>query len=910
MITVALAALLWTAHPSDGVTMKLTAEGNATRLDFDFHGHGGYAIARKTVNMDLPPNYQFVMRLRGETGPQNLEFKLIDASGENVWWLNRRDFEFPREWTTLRTKKRQIEFAWGPIGGGELTHAAAMEFVVTAGSGGKGTVWFEDPILEPLPPTPTEAVRFATASIESPEKRELGGLTIDWKTAPRELKVYLDGVVQASGLPPGGGAQEAGRTPAPHHRHVWLPDAQAKSIRIEGGEVAAVTVQPPTWAKHANDFASIVARDAPRGAYPRYLIGEQPYWTIVGADGAEEEALVGEDGNVEPFKSGESIEPFLWVGGKRLTWADVKITQSLLDGDLPIPSVTWSVGDVSMTITAAVSSSSMLQLTYRVDVRRASRPLAPGVSPGADHGEGRAVDGGRDARRTQHDVELELQVRPFQVNPSTQFLNTEGGVSTQTGASALRHVPRRTRDREVTIDIPLKAGAKREPLARIARHWREKLDRVTIDIGGAPEIGKTIRSNTAYTLISRDGASLEPGTRSYDRAWIRDGALISSLLLRLGHADVAKEFAEWFAPFQYADGKVPCCVDRRGSDPVPENDSHGQLIFLVAEIHRYTHDLDFVRRLWPYADKAARYIEKLRSENHGRFEGLVTESISHEGYSAKPVHSYWDDVFALKGMDDAVYLAGILGLDDRRRELESQAADFRRDLEASIRRTISENDLEYVPASVELADFDPTSTSIGISPLGLASLLPKRELQRTYERYFANIAQPRDAYTPYEMRNIGALIRLGERNRAAQLVDRFLLDRRPLAWNHWAEVVGTEYRKPRFIGDMPHVWVASDFTRSILDAIAFDREDGALVIGAGVPRRWLPIHVGPLLTHHGTIDIRIDRDGVVTLTGDAKPPGGIFVGNTRIERLPARVRWSAAALPPLSDAAEPRSAQH
>jgi hypothetical protein len=824
MIAALLAAALWTAHPSDGVTMKLTPEGSATRLDFDFHGHGGYAIARKPVDLDLPPNYQFVMRVRGETAPQDLEFKLIDASGSNVWWLNRRNFTFPREWTTLRTPKRKIEFAWGPAGGGELKHVAAMEVVVTAGSGGKGTVWFEDPVLEPLPPTPTEPVRFTTSSIEFPDKREIGGLTIDWEREPREWKILVDGVAQASGvLADRGGRPEAHTT----REHIWLPDIQAKSIRIEGGQIAAVTVQPPTWAKHANDFASIVARDAPRGAYPRYLIGEQPYWTIVGADGAEEEALVGEDGNVEPFKSGESIEPFLWVSGKRLTWADVTITQSLADGDLPIPSVTWKAGDVSMTMTAAVSSSSMLQLQYQV----------------------------------KGDAELELQVRPFQVNPSTQFLNTEGGVTTQTRMPVLRGIPRRTRERNVTIDIPLREAAKREPLAKIARDWREKLDRVTLEIAGAPEIADVVRSNVAYTLIARDGPSLEPGTRSYDRAWIRDGALISSLLLRLGHAGVAKEFAEWFAPFQYADGKVPCCVDRRGSDPVPENDSHGQLIFLIAEIHRYTHDLEFVRKLWPHADRAARYIEKLRSENHGQFEGLVTESISHEGYSAKPVHSYWDDVFALKGLEDAAYLARLVGQEERRRELEAQAADFRRDLEASIQRTIAENKLDYVPASVELADFDPTSTSIGISPLGLASILPKAELQRTYERYFTNIAQWRDAYTPYEMRNIGALIRLGERHRAAQLVDRFLLDRRPLAWNHWAEVVGTGYREPRFIGDMPHVWVASDFTRSILDAVAYEDEDGTLIVGAGVPDRWLPVHVGPLVTQSGPVEIWIDRSG-------------------------------------------------
>jgi len=775
-----LAAALWTPHPADGVEMHLSREGEVNRLDFDFHGHGGYAIARRELGLELPPNYQFTFQIRGDAPAETLEFKLI--RGDDVWWMNRRDFVFPRELTKLTTKKRQISFAWGPSGGGELRHIDAMEVVVTAGNGGKGTVWFTDPVLEELPLV----------------TNEIGGLIIDCAqcSVPDALQERVGDQL-----------------------FVWLPDAPTQPPHIAGA-TRNVTPQPVTWAPTKNDFYSIVAKSARRGEYPRYFVGEQAYWTVVGADGADGEALVGEDGNVEPFKSGESIEPFLHAGGTRLTWADVTITQSLAERYLPIPSVTWTAGKASMTMTAAVSSSSMLQLRYRV----------------------------------RGDAELELQVRPFQVNPSTQFLNTEGGVA-RVRSDALTHVARRTRERDFEIDIPLQPGAKREPFERIAADWREKLNRVAIDIGGAPEIGDTIRTNLAYTLINRDGPSLEPGARSYDRAWIRDGALMSSLLLRLGHADVAKSFAEWFATFQYPNGKVPCCVDQRGADPVPENDSHGQLIFLIAEIGRYTGDAEFVRRLRPHIDAAVRYINELRAQNHGEFEGLVTESISHEGYSAKPVHSYWDDVFCLKGLEDAG---------------APEAAEFRRDLAASIRRTIEKHHLDYVPASVELADFDPTSTSIAISPLGLTSLLPERELRRTYERYFAAIARPRADYTPYEMRNIGALIRLGERNRALQLVDRFLLDRRPAGWNHWAEVVRTEYRKPGFIGDMPHTWIASDFTRSILDAIAYEREDGTLVIGAGVPRRWLPVHVGPLPTSQGVIDVRISRDGRVEVKGDAK----------------------------------------
>ena len=807
----------WTAHPSDGVEMHLTREAGVNRLDFDFHGHGGYAIARQRVDLDLPANYQIVFRIRADAPPENLELKLLETGGENVWWKNRRDFTFPSEWTPLKTKKRQIEFAWGPQHSDAIHHVESLEVVVTAGSGGKGTVWFSDPVVEPLPVVTEEPLHFSTSHIDLGQKREIGGLRIDWKTKPPEnFSVELDGVVAKT---------------TKTARFVWLPDSEAKTIAISGGDVRDVVVEPPSWAPTENDFWSIVAKDAPRGAYPRYLIGEQSYWTVIGADGADNEALIGEDGDVEPFKGGDSIVPVLIVNGKRLTWADVKITHTLEEGDLPIPTVTWKAPGVSMTLTAAVSSSSMLQLRYRI----------------------------------KGDAKLDLQVRPFQVNPSSQFLNLEGGVS---------HVHNiQVKRRGDEVDIPLQPGAMRESFATIAKTWRDNLNRVAIEIGGAPQIADTIRTSIAYMLIHRDGPALKPGSRSYDRAWIRDGALIGSLLLRLGHEDVAKSFAEWVAGFQYPDGKIPCCVDSRGADPVPENDSHGEFIFLVAEIYRVTEDIDFVHQLWQKIDRAASYIDTLRAANHGDFAGLVTESISHEGYSAKAVHSYWDDVFCLKGVEDAAMLAGMLGFEIRRDELQSQADDFRRTLAASIQRTMDQHHLDYIPASAELGDFDPTSTSIAISPLNLTSLFPAAALRKTYDLYMQNLEKPHDDYTPYEMRTIGALIRLGQRDRALQLVDRFLRDRRPLPWNEWAEVVRTEYRKPGFIGDMPHAWVASDFVRSIMDAVAYEDADGSLVIGAGVPARWLPLHVGPLRTNQGTIDVHMHRDGsraIVEVSGDAR----------------------------------------
>ncbi len=46
-------------------------------------------------------------------------------------------------------------------------------------------------------------------------------------------------------------------------------------------------------------------------------------------------------------------------------------------------------------------------------------------------------------------------------------------------------------------------------------------------------------------------------------------------------------------------------------------------------------------------------------------------------------------------------------------------------------------------------------------------------------------------------------------------------------------------RRPRFIGDMPHAWIASDYIRSVLDMFAYERQDEkALVLAAGIPADW------------------------------------------------------------------------
>ena len=160
--------------------------GRAMRLDFDFRGGAGYAVVHRAFNFTVPANYEFSFRIRGDAPPNTLEFKLIDPSGDNVWWSNQPGFEFPRAWTEVVRKKRQITFAWGPKGGGELTRVAAIEFSITAGTGGKGTVWIDELQLRPREPDRPYAL--------TPSRgRDIGN------TRLRALDAALDGDTATSG---------------------------------------------------------------------------------------------------------------------------------------------------------------------------------------------------------------------------------------------------------------------------------------------------------------------------------------------------------------------------------------------------------------------------------------------------------------------------------------------------------------------------------------------------------------------------------------------------------------------------------------------------------------------------------------------------------------------------------------
>ncbi|MBN2093362.1 discoidin domain-containing protein [candidate division KSB1 bacterium] len=994
----------WHTIAAEGVRIDTAVvqgySGKCIQFNFNFVTGAGYCGIQKQFPLQLPANFQFSFYLKANAPVNNFEFKLVDQSGDNVWWFNQRNFEFPTEWQKITIKKRKIDFAWGPTQNQELTTIDKIEFVVASTTGGTGTILIDDFRFEPLEtpaqefPDPVVKTVFASEKSQnmvdgdpktfwhSPSQpaqqeilidlqvyREYGGLIIDWdkNDFAQQYAVQISNDLKNWETIYSVHRGKSGRS------YIYLKDAESRYIKLnllessqqKGFCVHEIAVKNYKFSENLNAFFNKIAQDYPKGYYPKYFYDQSSAWTVIGVPGDTKEALINEEGMAEVDKERFSLEPFILNGKKLITWNDVTVQQQLEDDYLPIPSVIWQNHEIQLKITAFADGEldkSVLYLIYELQNRL------------------KKVQTGN----------FYLAIRPFQVNPPYQFLNSPGGtakiqslswqherllvneekqiipVTTPARFSALEFDQGNVVEHLVSQNLPeqisikdhfrmasgalvfpfkLKPGEKiiyyiaipfhqyhptelnssqqelkgkfiLERLQMVKKEWRNKLNVVEIDLPpSAQKLIHTLRSNLAYILINRDNAGIQPGSRSYERSWIRDGALTSSALLKMGIQYEVKEFFDWYGQYQFPSGKIPCVVDHRGPDPVPENDSHGEFIYGIVQYFLFTHDTLFLRNHFEKVQKTVDYLQELihqRSTDYYKngndslraFYGLLPESISHEGYSAKPMHSYWDNFWALRGLKDAVTLAEILDDQAAFTKFKNLRDQFRENLYNSLNLVFKLKGIDYLPGCVELGDFDATSTTIALQPGQEKANLPQPYLKNTFDKYYQYFQKRLDAnfqwenYTPYELRVIGTFILLDQQERAHELLEFFMNDQRPLAWNQWAEVVWRDKSTPKFIGDMPHTWVGSDYINAIRSFFAYeDENNNSLILGAGLPEEWINAPEGVSLknlpTYYGSLNYSISKKQnfyELNLSGDLKIPSGKIIFKNFKNQLPKLVR--------------------
>jgi hypothetical protein len=284
------------------------------------------------------------------------------------------------------------------------------------------------------------------------------------------------------------------------------------------------------------------------------------------------------------------------------------------------------------------------------------------------------------------------------------------------------------------------------------------------------------------------------------------------------------------------------------------------------------------------------------------------------------VHAYWDDFWALRGLRDAALIAETLNEHVQAVRIAAVRDGLRESLYASIGRTMTERSIDYVPGSVEWADFDPTATANAISLLDELHNLPRAALERTFDIYLEGFRKRArneidwNNYTAYEVRIIGALVQLGRRADANELAAFLLDDRRPRVWNQWPEISWRDPQSPGHLGDLPHCWIGAEYMLAFRTMLVFEREaDRTLVIGAGVPAEWLDgegITVQDLPTYYGMLSFTLRRSSTnevtLTLAGDVdaaivvRPPlrsalRSVEIDGQAIDSFDAESAWFSAA---------------
>ncbi len=793
-------------------------------------------------------------------------------------------------------------------------------------------------------------------TVKLPRRHELGGLILTWGedyavSYTVELSSGDEKWKQVYETTKGNGKMDWIFFPATRTRQVRIncrKSAAGKGyaladIELKSGEEQATPIK----------IFQAAAKDSSPGLYPMWLRRIQEFWTVIGVINDSEESLLSETGIFEPYKGGFSAMPFVYDGKRLYTSQDCKLSQSLVENSLPLPSVRWNHSDWNLEISAlafgkaGLSNSAVRYQFHNTGKKKFKGKLALAILPVQLNP---IWQRGGLSPINRVDCTDKNGVSLVRINDQRRLISATkpakmGAVSTSVAdMDVIDFIKRGTLPEQLSAkdsqglascgliyDLEISPGSikdivvifplhQRSPLPQEAmknpgkffntqlklaqKQWSKLLNRFTIDI---PEerLIEVMKSNIGYILINQDGPWIKPGPRNYNHSWMRDGAMTSVALLRMGFI---KEVRNWldavsphvaesgFVPYIFFEGGNPVGFNPDKSGEGHEYDSQGEFVFAVRQYVDYTGDTAFLQGIYPKVVRALRFAQQLRRQRmtpeykndpkKQAYYGILPQSNSHEGYFPA-MHSYWDDFWVLRGFKDGVHLARLAGKKDDVKWMQEEVEDFRQCIYESIRNVIARNKINYIPGCVEKGDFDSTSTAIAIMACGEEKYLPQPYLKNTFNRYyreFKSRLKPggEATFTPYEVRSADAFIRLGERDRALTMLRYFVKDSvRPYGWNHMAEVVHAKPRASSYIGDMPHTWVGSGYISAVRTIFVYELE-GQLILAAGIDPAWLDegVVVQNLPTLYGEIDYSIKRrDDIIefNINGKAKPPAGFVI---------------------------------
>ncbi len=411
-------------------------------------------------------------------------------------------------------------------------------------------------------------------------------------------------------------------------------------------------------------------------------------------------------------------------------------------------------------------------------------------------------------------------------------------------------------ERELTVTVPLPGPEGCPPTAEAWRRAREPACRLR-----CPEPRYQHLYDAAVTsLVLHSPGDVYPGPYTYKRFWFRDAAFIIHALLCANLPERAERALERFPERQTPWGYF------RSQEG--EWDSNGQVLWVLERFCRLT-GRELPRHWRPRIQRAARWILRKRLDDHldAPHAGLLPAGFSAEHFGPNDYY-YWDDFWGVAGLEAA---ARLLGEDDPEAaaEVSHGARAFADALDRSLAASAARLGRPGMPASPyrRLDAGAIGSLALGYPLQGCPPDDPRLTdcAEFLLERCFLDGAFFQDmihsglnAYLTLHVAQV--LLRAGD-PRHLELMDAVARLASPTG--QWPEAI-----HPRTgggcMGDGHHVWAAAEWVLMLRNCFLREEGDG-LVLGAGIPGRWLeagePVSFGPAPTAFGTLVLTLTPEG-------------------------------------------------
>jgi len=401
-------------------------------------------------------------------------------------------------------------------------------------------------------------------------------------------------------------------------------------------------------------------------------------------------------------------------------------------------------------------------------------------------------------------------------------------------------------------------------------YWEQLVGKVKLDLPD-DRWEQAFAAIIAHAAIEMNEGAPDVAVVNYN-VFNRDGVYVANIFQKSGNANLAAEAIDYFTRHPF------------NGRSYPEADNPGQILWAMGQQWRFTHDERWLEKIYPAARKIAELIEYYRTTKGHHWVQLDSldfgEQLPKEKRrELKPGrcdghHPEYTEAFDIAGLRSAAMLA----------EAASKSMEAAKG-KALVDRLLAMYDGKFG---------NNLSKDYGSYCVLWPCALYPLDNGKAHEQFKSVGQQKPRGWRYFALARAHQGLLAGNREAGYSTLDLHLEHEQMRGWYAFDEggksgSGGWNRVRTTWNGNvaMPHGWAIAEFWLMMRDCLAFENGE-QLVLLSGIPSAWFTHETGiaieNLPTYLGKLNLRwksVEAGAIMTLAGQAKPPGGFLL------RLPA-----------------------